>query len=80
MSIKIILGNEKRNNDYFTKTPYLKPSFRISKYTEERPKFLTMFNFQHSQITQREFEQLADLLLKYPKIYATLKFDIEKLK
>ena len=34
-----------------------------------------MFNFQHSQITQEEFEQLADLLLKYPKVYATSKFD-----
>ena len=37
-----------------------------------------MFNFQHSQITQKEFEQLADLLLKYPKAYATSKFDVEK--
>ena len=34
-----------------------------------------MFNFQHSQITQKEFKQLADLLLKYPKAYATSKFD-----
>ena len=33
-----------------------------------------MFNVQHSQITQEEFEQLADLFLKYPKIYATSKF------
>ena len=28
-----------------------------------------MFNFQHSQITQKKIEQLADLLLKYPKVY-----------
>ena len=35
-----------------------------------------MFNFQHSQIKQKEFEQLADLLLKYPKIHATSKFDV----
>ena len=27
-----------------------------------------MFIFQHSQITQKEFEQLTDILLKYPKI------------
>ena len=40
-----------------------------------------MFNFQHSQITQKEFEQLADLLLKYPKVYATsTKFDVGKIK
>ena len=37
-----------------------------------------MFNFQHSQISQEEFEQLADLLLKYPKVYATSKFDAVK--
>ena len=37
-----------------------------------------MFNFQHSQITQKEFEQLADLLLKYPKVYATSNFDVGK--
>ena len=37
-----------------------------------------MFNFQHSQIRQNEFEQSADLLLKYPKIYATSKFDVGK--
>ena len=38
-----------------------------------------MFKFQHSQITQKEFEQLADLLFKYPKVYATSKFDEEKI-
>ena len=37
-----------------------------------------MFNFQHSQITQKEFEQLADLLLKYPKVYATSKIFVGK--
>ena len=37
-----------------------------------------MFNFQHSQITQKNFEKLADLLLKYPKVYATSKFDVGK--
>ena len=38
-----------------------------------------MFNFQHSQITQKEFEQIADLLLKYPKVYATRKLDVGKI-
>ena len=37
-----------------------------------------MFIFQHSQITQKVFEQLAELL-KYPKIYATSKLDVGKL-
>ena len=35
-----------------------------------------MFNFQHSQITQKEFEGANELVLKYPKVYATSKFDI----
>ena len=35
-----------------------------------------MFNFQHSQITQKEFEKLADLLLRYSTVYATSKFDV----
>ena len=38
-----------------------------------------MFHFQHSQITQKEFEKLADLLSKYPKVYATSKFDVGKI-
>ena len=35
-----------------------------------------MFNFQHSQITQNEFDKLAKLLIKYPTVYATSKFDV----
>ena len=78
MSINNILSNDQRNKDYFTKTLYFKPTFQISKYTKKQQKFLTRFNFQHSQITQKEFEQLADLLLKYPKAYATSNFDFGK--
>ena len=37
-----------------------------------------MFNFQHSQITQNKFDKLAKLLLKYPTVYATSKFDVGK--
>ena len=71
LSINNIKSNEKRHTDYFTKTPYFKPTFKISHYKEEQQKFLTMFKFQHSQITQKEFDKLAELLLKYPTIYAT---------
>ena len=51
ISINNIISNEKRNPYYFTKTPYFKPIFNITNYTEHQQKFLTMFNFQHSQIT-----------------------------
>ena len=73
------ISKEKRNTDHFTKTSSFEPTFQLSKYTEEQEKFLTLFNFQNSQITQKEFEQLADLLLKHAKVYATSKFDVGKL-
>ena len=38
-----------------------------------------MFNFQHSQRTQKELDKLADLLLRYPTVYATSKFDVGKI-
>ena len=77
-SINNIISN-KKNTDYFTKTPYFKPTFKISHYTEEQQKFLTMFNFQHSQKTQKEFDKLAKLLLKFPTFHATSKFDVGKI-
>ena len=79
LSINNIINNEKRNTDYFTKTSRFKPTFKISHYTEEQQKFLTLLNFQHSQITQNEFEKLADLNLRYPTVYATSKFDVGKI-
>ena len=38
-----------------------------------------MLNFQHSQITQKEFDKLAEMLLKIPTIYAASKFDVGKI-
>ena len=77
LSIISIIRNEK-NPDFFTKTPYFKATFKISHYTEEQQKLLTMFNFQRSQITQSEFEKVADLLLRDPKVDATSKSDVGK--
>ena len=37
-----------------------------------------MFNFEHSQITQIEFDKLAKQLLEYSTVYATSKFDVGK--
>ena len=37
-----------------------------------------MFSFEHSQIKQKEFDKLAELLLKFPTVYATSKFDVGK--
>ena len=71
LSIKIIKSNEKRNTDYFTKTPYFKPTLNITSYTEDQQKFLTMFIFQHSHITQNEFDKLAKQLINYSSVYPT---------
>ena len=35
-----------------------------------------MFNFQHLQITQSEFDKLVKQLIKYSTVYATSKFDV----
>ena len=37
-----------------------------------------MFNFQHSKITQNEFDKLAKHLFKYSSVYATSKLDAGK--
>ena len=55
-----------------------KPTFDITNYTKDQQKFLTMFNFQHSQITQNEFDKLAKQLINYSSVYATSKFDVGK--
>ena len=79
LSINNIISNKNRNTDYFTKTPYFEPTFKILHIKEEQQKFLTMFIFQHSQITQKELDKLAELLLKIPTVYATSKFDLGKI-
>ena len=60
-------------------TPYFKTTFNITNYTKEKQKFLTVFNFQHSQITQNEIDKLAKQLIKCSSIYATSKFDVGKI-
>ena len=38
-----------------------------------------MFNFQHSQITQDDFDKLAKQRLKFSTVYAISKFDVGKI-
>ena len=38
-----------------------------------------MFNFEHSQITQIEFDKLAKQLFKYSTVYAASKLDVAKI-
>ena len=39
-----------------------------------------MFDFQHSHLTQEEFEEVVTIILTYKQFYATTKFDVGKTK
>ena len=39
-----------------------------------------MFNFEHTKLTQTQFEKIAQLLTQFRKCYATSKFDVGKTK
>ena len=39
-----------------------------------------MFNFEHTKITQAQFEKLAQLLIQFQKCYETSNFDVGKIK
>ena len=39
-----------------------------------------MFDFQHSHLTQEEFEKVVTIILQYKQVYATTKFDVGKTK
>ena len=39
-----------------------------------------MINFEHTKLTQTQFEKLAQLLTQFQKCYATSKFDVGKIK
>ena len=52
----------------------------ISKFTETDKNFLRWFNFDHTKLTQTQFEQLAHFFRKFRHCYATSKFDVGKTK
>ena len=39
-----------------------------------------MFDFQHSHLTQEEFEKIVTIILECKQVYATTKFDVGKTK
>ena len=45
-----------------------------------REEFTHMFDFQHSYLTQEEFEKIVSIILEYKQVYATTKFDVGKTK
>ena len=64
----------------FERKPNFKCKFNINKYTDTEKEFIQMFDFQHSYITQEEFEKVVSIILEYKQVYATTKFDVGKTK
>ena len=64
----------------FERKPNFKCKFKIHKYTESEKEFIQMFDFQHSYLTQDEFEKVVKIILDYKQVYATTKFDVGKTK
>ena len=79
LSTNNIIKSKKRSTDYFTKTPYFKPTFNITSYAKERQTFLTMFNFEHSQITQIEFDKKQNNCKNIHQFMQHLNLTLEKL-
>ena len=64
----------------FERKPNFKCKFNINKYTESEKELIQMFDFQHSHLTQIEFEKVVTIILDYRQVYATKKFDVGKTK
>ena len=64
----------------FERKPNSKCKFNINKYTESEKDFIQIFDFQHSHLTQSEFEKVVTIILDYRQVYATTKFDVGKTK
>ena len=63
----------------FERKPNFKCKYNINKYSEQNKEFMQMFDFQHSHLTQEEFEKVVTIILHYKQVYAT-KFDVGKTK
>ena len=64
----------------FERKPNFKCKFNITKYSEQEKGFIQMFDFQHSHLTQEEFEKVVTIILNYKQVYAATKFDVGKTK
>ena len=72
--------SKQQEREYKSQQKIFTIPFDVSKFTEKDKDFLTMFNFEHTKLTQTQFEKLAQLLTQFQKYYATSKFDAGKNK
>ena len=71
---------KQQKHEYRAQQKKFAVQFAETKFTEIDREFLTMFNFEHTKLTQTQFEELAQLLIQFRKRYATSKFDVGKIK
>ena len=64
----------------FERKPNFKCKFNITKYSDKDKVFIQMFNFEHSYLTQEQFDKIVDIILKYRNVYVTTNFDVGKTK
>ena len=64
----------------FERKPNFKCNYNITKYNDKDKEFIQMFDFQHSHLTQEQFDNIVHIILKYRRVYATTKFDVGKRK
>ena len=72
--------SKQQEREYNAQQKKLIIPFDVSIFTETGKELLTMFNFEHTKLTQTRFENLAQILTKFLKCYATSKFDVGKIK
>ena len=74
------INNEESINQVatFKRKLNFKCKFNITKYNDKDKEFIQMIDFQHSHLTQQQFDKIVDIILKYRNVYATTKFDVGK--
>ena len=71
---------KQQEQEYKSQQKKFNVPFDTTKFTQTNKEFLTMFNFEHTKLTQQQFEHLAELLIQYKQYYATSKFVVGKVK
>ena len=52
----------------FERKPNFKCKFNITKNNDKDKEFIQMFDFQHSHLTQEQFDKIVDIVLKYRNV------------
>ena len=59
-----LIFTKQQEQEYKSQKKKFNVPFDITKFTQPNREFLTMFNFEHTKLTQFQFENLAELLIE----------------